>query len=134
MTAAAVIRAVRPFPAVLQRESAVPLLPAVHRIRAVQLRLVPAVPLRPVALLTRTVQLRLVPAVQLRLAVLLTRTVQLRPVPAVQPRLAVLLIRTVQLRLVPAVQTPAVLHRAVMAVVMSAAKAARPKMRVRSPS
>jgi hypothetical protein len=114
MTDAATIQAVRLFPAVLQRVSAVPLPPAVHRIQAVQLRLKPAV--------------------LLRLAVLLTRTVQLRLVPAVQPRLAVLLIRTVQLRLVPAVQTPAVLLRAVMAVVMSAAKAARPKMRVRSPS
>ncbi|HAV30557.1 MAG TPA: hypothetical protein DCX79_00985, partial [Planctomycetaceae bacterium] len=47
MTDAATIQAVRLFPAVLQRVSAVPLPPAVHRIRAVQLRQVPAVLLRP---------------------------------------------------------------------------------------
>jgi hypothetical protein len=75
-----------------------------------------------------------VPAVPLRLAVLLTRTVQLRLVPAVPLRQAVLLTRIVQLRLVPAVQTPAVLLPAVTAVAPSAAKAARLKMRARSPS
>ena len=94
MTDAAAIQAVRLFPVVLQRVSAVPLPPAVHRIRTVQLRLVPAVPLRQ----------------------------------------AVLLTRIVQLRLVPAVQTPAVLLPAVTAVAPSAAKAARLKMRARSPS
>ncbi|HBC64264.1 MAG TPA: hypothetical protein DC058_23995 [Planctomycetaceae bacterium] len=66
-------------------------------------------------------QLRLKPAVLLRLAVLLTRTVQLRLVPAVPLRLAVLLTRVVRLRLVTAVAP-------------SAAKAARLKMRARSPS
>jgi len=94
MTDAATIQAVRLFPAVLQRVSAVPLPPAVHRIQAVQLRLKPAVLLR----------------------------------------LAVLLTRTVQLRLVPAVQTPAVPLPAVTVVAPSAAKAARLKMRARSPS
>jgi len=92
------------------------------RLFPVVLLLVMAVPHRlAVHRLGPAVPHRQVLAVLLRLAVLPIRTVQLRQVLAVPLRLAVL-------------ATQAVLLRPVTVVAMSAAKAARLKMRARSPS
>ena len=92
------------------------------RLFPVVLLLVMAVPHRlAVHRLDPAVPHRQVLAVLLRLAVLPIRTVQLRQVLAVPLRLAVL-------------ATQAVLLRPVTVVAMSAAKAARLKMRARSPS